>query len=126
LTIATHASGVFGVGVEPPPESTEPSLNVATIVASPNGAERAPRSAWVIWPIFSSSVMRDRRSLTRRPIGALASRYTGSFAAGRSSLAELATDGSKEMNRMLITTNTDERVRMGALHLGIGAGPRPA
>jgi hypothetical protein len=56
----------------------------------------------------------------------LASRYTGSFAAGRSSLAELATDGNSERNRMLIATNTEARVRKNALHLGIGAGSRPA
>ncbi len=29
LTMSTQAAGVFGVGVEPPPDSTDPSLSVA-------------------------------------------------------------------------------------------------
>ena len=63
---------MLGVGVEPPPDSTEPSLSVAIWLGSP---ATAPRSACVIWPIFSSSVMRLSRSLTRFATGWAESRY---------------------------------------------------
>src|SRR6266508_6157618 len=42
---------LLGDGAEPPPLSTEPIRKVAR---SDWGCS-APRSAWVIWPIFSSS-----------------------------------------------------------------------
>jgi hypothetical protein len=45
LTISTHASGVFSGGVEPPPDSTEPSCHSAITDGS---SKTAPRSAWVI------------------------------------------------------------------------------
>ena len=38
LTMSTHAAGVFGVGVDPPPDSTDPNPNVAIIVGMPDGA----------------------------------------------------------------------------------------
>ncbi len=60
--MSAHASGVFGVGTEPPPDSTLPSMSLVTF--SPFGPTFW-RSAWVIWPIFSCSVMRDSRSATR-------------------------------------------------------------
>jgi hypothetical protein len=81
LTMSTQASGVFGVGVEPPPESTDPSISSAINVGS---SATAPRSACVIWPIFSSSVIRPRRSLTRLATGWLALRYAGEAGAASS------------------------------------------
>src|SRR4029450_424936 len=57
-TLSAQASGVFGVGTEPPPDSTDPSRQVATSDGSP---ETAPRSAWVICPTFSSRVIRASR-----------------------------------------------------------------
>jgi hypothetical protein len=54
-TMSAQASGVFGVGTEPPPDSSDPSRQVATSDGSP---ETAPRSAWVICPTFSSRVIR--------------------------------------------------------------------
>ena len=60
--MSAHASGVFGVGVDPPPDSTDPSLQVATSVGSPL---TAPRSAWVICPTFSSSVIAASSSSAR-------------------------------------------------------------
>src|SRR3954449_8634526 len=72
LTIAAQAAGVLGVGVEPPPDNTDPRFHWAITVGS--GATAA-RSAWVICPIFSASVMRPSRSATRRSIGTRASRY---------------------------------------------------
>src|SRR5262245_45918950 len=58
--MSAHAAGVLGLGAEPPPESTEPSRNVVM-----SEVVTVPRSAWVIWPTFSSSVIRDIRSVTR-------------------------------------------------------------
>ena len=52
--MSAHPSGVLSAGVEPPPDSTDPSRQVATRVGS---SVTAPRSAWVIWPTFSSRVM---------------------------------------------------------------------
>jgi len=60
--MSAQASGVFGVGVEPPPDSSDPSLQVVTSVGSPL---TAPRSAWVIWPTFSSRVMAASSSSAR-------------------------------------------------------------
>jgi hypothetical protein len=60
--MSAQASGVFEVGVEPPPDSTEPSLQVVTSDGSPL---TAPRSAWVIWPTFSSRVMAASSSSAR-------------------------------------------------------------
>ena len=64
--MSAQAVGVFGVGTDPPPDSTLPRLSVVILVVS---ASMPPRSAWVIWPIFSASVIRPRRSATRWPTG---------------------------------------------------------
>ena len=61
-TMSAHARGVLGVGTEPPPDRTLPTLQVVTGVAS---SYSDPRSACVICPTFSSRVMRDTRSVTR-------------------------------------------------------------
>ena len=53
-TMLAHASGVFGVGTDPPPDSSDPSRQVVTSVGS---SLTAARSAWVICPPFSSRVM---------------------------------------------------------------------
>src|SRR5829696_2031955 len=53
-TMSAHPSGVLSAGVEPPPDSTDPSRQVATSMGS---SLTAPRSAWVICPTFSSRVM---------------------------------------------------------------------
>ena len=60
--MSAHAVGVLGVGTEPPPDSTLPRLSVVIFDVS---VSTLARSAWVIWPIFSASVMRDSRSWTR-------------------------------------------------------------
>jgi hypothetical protein len=64
--MSAQAFGVFGVGTEPPPESTLPSLSRVIFVVS---VSTSARSACVIWPIFSASVMRDSRSATRACTG---------------------------------------------------------
>jgi hypothetical protein len=66
FTMFTQDSGVFTGGVDPPPDSTDPSCHSAM---SAGLSKTAPRSAWVIWPIFSTSVMRPSRSATRLPTG---------------------------------------------------------
>ena len=97
---------MLGVGVEPPPDSTEPSLSVAIWLGSP---ATAPRSACVIWPIFSSSVMRLSRSLTRFATGWAESRYAARAGAalrcanwpvtGVAWPAETAPAGTNDMSR---------------------------
>jgi len=62
--------GVLTAGTEPPPESTLPSLSVVIALGS---AATSSRSAWVIWPIFSFSLILLSRSRTRCPIGSEAS-----------------------------------------------------
>ena len=52
--MSAQASGVLGVGTEPPPDSSDPSRQV---VMSDGSAVTAPRSAWVICPTFSSRVI---------------------------------------------------------------------
>src|SRR5438477_12863010 len=61
---------LFGDGADPPPERIEPSRNwvICALVTD-------ARSAWVIWPIFSSRLMRESRSSTRVGTGRLGSRY---------------------------------------------------
>src|SRR3954453_21475381 len=68
---------VFGLGAEHPPESTEPSRNwvICALVTE-------PRSAWVIWPSFSSRLIRDSRSLTRVATGWVGSWYGSTAALG--------------------------------------------
>jgi hypothetical protein len=68
--MSAHAAGVFGVGTEPPPDRMLPRLSLVIFDVS---ASTFARSAWVIWPIFSASVMRDSRSSTRSGMGTLAS-----------------------------------------------------
>jgi hypothetical protein len=68
--MSTQAAGVFTGGVDPPPDSTDPTCHCATSVGS---SKTAPRSVWVIWPIFSASVMRPSRSETRLPTGTFGS-----------------------------------------------------
>ena len=60
--MSAQAVGVFGVGTEPPPDSTRRGCRVVIFDVS---VSTLARSAWVIWPIFSASVMRDSRSWTR-------------------------------------------------------------
>src|SRR3954454_10998788 len=60
--MSAHAVGVFGVGTEPPPDSRLPRLSLVILAVS---VSTAARSACVIWPIFSASVIRPRRSATR-------------------------------------------------------------
>ena len=69
-TMSAQASGVFGVGTDPPPDRTLPSFQVRTSDGSP---ATSPRSAWVIWPTFSSRVIRPTRSATRCFVGSEAS-----------------------------------------------------
>ena len=64
--MSAQADGVLGVGTEPPPDSTLPRLSVVIFEVS---ASTLARSACVIWPIFSASVIRPRRSATRWPTG---------------------------------------------------------
>ena len=61
---------LFGDGAEPPPESSEPRRNWVIWAL-----ETALRSAWVIWPSFSSRLIRPSRSLTRVATGRLGSWY---------------------------------------------------
>src|SRR3954447_26929163 len=68
--MSAHDAAVFGDGAEPPPLSTEPILYAAT-----SDAEAARRSTCVIWPILSSSDMRESRSPTRWATGSDGSRY---------------------------------------------------
>ena len=58
----------MGVGHydEPPPERIDPRLRSVIWVVS---ASMLARSACVIWPTFSSSVIRPSRSATRRATG---------------------------------------------------------
>ena len=58
--IATQSAGRFAPGVEPPPLSTEPRPCARTS----SGVVEA-RSAWIIWPSFWSTVMRDSSASTR-------------------------------------------------------------
>src|SRR6266511_3534085 len=61
---------LLGDGAEPPPDSSEPRRNcvICALVT-------ASRSAWVIWPSFSSRLIRDSRSFTRVATGRLGSWY---------------------------------------------------
>src|SRR3954468_5310987 len=68
--MSAHEAAVFGDGAEPPPLSTEPIRDAAT-----SDAEAARRSTCVIWPILSSSDMRESRSSTRSATGSDGSRY---------------------------------------------------
>src|SRR3954447_3075549 len=68
-----QARGRLGDGTDPPPDSRLPRWSLVIFEVS---ASTEARSAWVIWPIFSSSVIRLSRSETRCPIGREASRYT--------------------------------------------------
>src|SRR3954467_5222453 len=76
-TMSAHASGVFSGGTEPPPDRIEPSPSALIGVGS---VKTESRSAWVIWPTFSSSVIRWSRSLTRWLTGSRAFSY-GNFCA---------------------------------------------
>src|SRR5689334_1242673 len=60
--MSAHAVGVFGVGTEPPPDSRLPRLSLVIVDVS---ASTLARSACVIWPIFSASVILESRSATR-------------------------------------------------------------
>ena len=68
--MSAQPAGVFCVGTEPPPESSEPEPEVGDLA----GDCRPSRSAWVIWPIFSASVIRPSRSSTRSAVGRAGSR----------------------------------------------------
>src|SRR3954468_19390424 len=68
--MSAQEAAVFGDGAEPPPLRTEPIRDAAT-----SGAEAARRSICVIWPILSSSDMRESRSSTRWATGGAGSRY---------------------------------------------------
>src|SRR5829696_364933 len=62
---------VFGAGADPPPDSSDPRPYAAMSAV----VVTAPRSAWVIWPIFSSRVIRPSRSVTRTGTGWVGSWY---------------------------------------------------
>ena len=64
FTISCHPCGVLLLGLPSPPLRTEPIKNVVT-----SAGWILPISTWVIWPIFSSSVMRASKSSTRASIG---------------------------------------------------------
>src|SRR5262245_9136235 len=78
--------GVFGDGAEPPPDSSEPSRNCVICALFTDA-----RSACVICPIFSSSVIRLIRSLTRVATGKLGSLYGCAVAAPGASTAAATT-----------------------------------
>src|SRR5258708_23467337 len=79
-------------------------------------------SIWTIWPIFSGSVMRPRRSLTRAWMGRLAFRY-----AGRPADADVLVIADAGMAitspRAATAAVTAQR---GAFTPGLLARPRPA
>src|SRR6266516_552313 len=84
--MSAHAVGVLGLGAEPPPESSEPSrLLVMSLPLT------ASRSAWVIWPSFSSRLIRPNRSATRTETGWLGSLYGGTAAIARPVVSAPAT-----------------------------------
>jgi hypothetical protein len=62
--MSAQPAGVFDAGAEPPPDSTEP---IRYRVSSAGVIEA--RSAWVIWPILSSRLIRPSRSVTRSATG---------------------------------------------------------
>src|SRR5216683_4201518 len=67
-TMPAHASGLFGVGLPPPPLRTEPMPNCRTAPS-----RRLFTSTWAICPIFSRSVMRSMsRSVFRSATTGLA------------------------------------------------------
>src|SRR4051794_26458838 len=68
--MSAQALAVFGEGADPPPLNTDPSRLVAT-----SEVEAARRSACVICPSFSSSDIRDSRSVTRAATGCVGSWY---------------------------------------------------
>src|SRR2546430_16670154 len=70
--MSAHAVGVFGLGADPPPESSEPSR--LAVMSVP---DTASRSACVIWPSFSSRLMRESRSATLTGTGWVGSLYGG-------------------------------------------------
>src|SRR6266498_2864957 len=80
--MSAHAVGLFGLGAEPPPDSSEPSRLL--VMSAPLTASR---SAWVIWPIFSSRLIRPSRSATRTGTGWVGSRYGGSAATARAAVS---------------------------------------
>src|SRR3954451_17242305 len=85
-----QARGRLGDGTDPPPDSRLPRWSLVIFEVS---ASTEARSAWVIWPIFSSSVIRRSRSATRCPIGREASRYAGLAVEGAAPPAAVAADG---------------------------------
>src|SRR5882757_2097719 len=100
LTMVAHASGVLTAGLPPPPERTEPAeLFTSTFfmqdsVSAPPLHWQSPcilpTEIWSIWPIFSSSVILLRRSLTRRSIGAFELVYVGLSPASAGTVARAA------------------------------------
>src|SRR3954463_16779002 len=66
-------------GTDPPPDSTDPSDHAAMLLTLlllvVAGLVICARSGCVVWPTFSSSVIRESRSSTRCPIGSERSRY---------------------------------------------------
>jgi hypothetical protein len=92
--MSAHASGVFGVGVEPPPDSSDPSLQVAIRLGSP---VTAPRSAWVICPIFSSRVIRASSSSARARGGSEASIHGRAAAALATGAATRVVSRARQM-----------------------------
>jgi hypothetical protein len=85
--MSAQASGVLGVGVEPPPDSSDPSRQVATSVGS---AATAPRSGWVICPTFSSRVI----AASSRPARAWGPRVRPIKGRGGDGAAGPATEGA--------------------------------
>src|SRR5947209_8206784 len=130
--MSAHAVGVLGVGTEPPPDSKLPRLSVVIFDVS---VSTLPRSACVIWPIFSARVMRPSRSSTRALIGRSGFSY-GSPAARRAVLwaapvpgmatamasAARATSNPRTQRWVLRARNTNSHLQSGN---GCRAAPPP-
>src|ERR1700751_199676 len=82
--MSAHPVGVFGVGVSPPPDSTDPRSQARRLLAElslvVDESVNIDLSAWVICPIFSASDIRARRSETRWEMDRLEFRYGNPWA----------------------------------------------
>src|SRR3954467_7605933 len=105
--MSAHASGVFGGGVEPPPDRGEPSRYVVMIEVS---LSTSARSACVIWPILSASVMRPMRSATRSLTGRFGSWYGSPAALARGCVVAEAPGDSPTAIESASTTTLIDRI----------------
>src|SRR3954468_10677350 len=113
--MSAHAVAVFGVGTDPPPERRLPRLRLVICDVS---LSTAARSACVIWPTFSSRVIRPSRSVTRCLTGSEASSYGSGtdaalWAAEESAEAVAARPGSSsvEPTAAAVSAPTRERAK---------------